>query len=97
MTGDWKNMPWFKTFFSFLALPVRADHSKHPAKRTAPEAAIVAASKHFSAPHKVTYGKFQFFIHFKLSKSTSRRRRRRRRKLRMVAFSSSVAERRIGS
>ncbi|KAL3719323.1 hypothetical protein ACJRO7_004305 [Eucalyptus globulus] len=56
MTGDGKNIPWFKTFFSFLASLVRADYRKHPIKRTAPEAAIVAASKHFSAPHKVTFG-----------------------------------------
>ncbi|KAI6670436.1 hypothetical protein NL676_005321 [Syzygium grande] len=56
MRGDRKNIPWFKTFFSFLASPGRADHRKYHTKRTAPEAAIVAASKHFSAPHKVRFG-----------------------------------------
>ncbi|OWM84702.1 hypothetical protein CDL15_Pgr027489 [Punica granatum] len=60
-----KSINWFSTFFSCFFVPFEISGDRAGKKRTStaaakptsgPEAAIVAAAKHFSAPHKVRSG-----------------------------------------
>ncbi|KAI3439519.1 uncharacterized protein J3R85_004726 [Psidium guajava] len=98
MKGARKNIPWFKTFFSFLASPVSGNHRRHHIERTAPEAAIVAASKHFSAPPKLRLRvNSSFTCTSRSSKAASRRRRRTKEadEVGMVTFSWWVAAQKI--